>query len=210
MQKKSVTQLTQSYINENPSIKDCLKLGLINYSALARRIETALSLTQFDAILIACRRYRTRWGGGSVRQKEILSLLKQSKVIIKNKIAVCIVDKPNNFLQLYQLQQQIIKDQNSCNVIIGDEVVTLVIQEKYIHLVKTMFKGQIRKISEELAQVSLVFDKRIEMVSGVVAYVYGSLAEKGINILEEMSCWTELMIIIHRKDLSAVAELLSF
>jgi len=44
-----------AYIEGRPSIKDCLKKGLINYSSLTRQIIKDLGITEddFDATLIA-------------------------------------------------------------------------------------------------------------------------------------------------------------
>ena len=56
----NITKLTEHYISEHPSIKDALKKGLINYSKLTRQIAEDMDIElkkNFDAILIACRRY---------------------------------------------------------------------------------------------------------------------------------------------------------
>jgi len=59
----NITKLTEQYIAEHPSVKDCLKKGLINYSSLTRKLCKDLNLDlkkNFDAILIACRRYHRK------------------------------------------------------------------------------------------------------------------------------------------------------
>ena len=56
---KNTTEMTNEYINEHPHIKNCLKRGLINYSALARYIAKELDIekkSSKEAILIASRR----------------------------------------------------------------------------------------------------------------------------------------------------------
>ena len=57
------TELTEQYLAEHPSIKDCLKNGIINYSKLSRKIAKELNIekeTSIEAILIACRRYEMK------------------------------------------------------------------------------------------------------------------------------------------------------
>ena len=54
---KSIAVLTREYIKTHPSIADCLGDGLINYSALARKISKELAIKKEEAILIAARRY---------------------------------------------------------------------------------------------------------------------------------------------------------
>jgi len=34
----TTTEITEKYLTEHPSIKDCLKQGIINYSKLSRKI----------------------------------------------------------------------------------------------------------------------------------------------------------------------------
>ena len=59
----TTTELTEKYLSEHPSIKDCLKKGIINYSKLSRTIAKELNIekkTSIEAILIACRRYEAK------------------------------------------------------------------------------------------------------------------------------------------------------
>src|SRR3989338_835970 len=84
----SITKLAERYIMEHPSIKDCLKKGLVNYSSLSRQIASDLNLNprkNFDAILIACRRLKRKLKKGGDFEEIILKILKQSKIEIKNK-----------------------------------------------------------------------------------------------------------------------------
>ena len=53
----SVAKLTKKYIENHPSVNDCIKNNLINYSELARQICDKNKIDKFDAVLIACRRY---------------------------------------------------------------------------------------------------------------------------------------------------------
>jgi hypothetical protein len=69
----NITKLTESYIAEHPSVKDCLKKGFINYSSLTRQICKDLNLDakkNFDAVLIACRRYYRKISKETVLEKK--------------------------------------------------------------------------------------------------------------------------------------------
>ena len=50
---KSAAQLSRDYIDTHPSIKDAIKLGLINYSALTRKIMQDLGISNEEAVLVA-------------------------------------------------------------------------------------------------------------------------------------------------------------
>ena len=105
----NITKLTETYINSHPSVKDCVRKGLINYSALTRNIADDLGLDlkkNFDAILIACRRYFSKVNKEIAMEDKIIELLKKSKVEVKNKIIAVIVEK-NIYLDNLQPVQQI-------------------------------------------------------------------------------------------------------
>ncbi|MEK6916769.1 MAG: hypothetical protein AABW92_03415 [Nanoarchaeota archaeon] len=206
----NITKATEEYISSHPSIRDCVSKGLINYSALAREICDELKIDSFDAVLIAIRRYFLKINSNENQEKEILKLLKNVKVRVRNKILVTIMDKPRDMEKIYMFQKKIKKDKGDFNLIEGENSITLVTNSKYSKEIKEEFKHWIIKNSENLVQIAIIFDPQIETTPGIVNYVYGLLAENGINILEEMSCWTDLMIIIDEKDLAKTMKVLSF
>lgn len=206
----SMTKLASRYLSEHPSVKDCLRRGLINYSALAREICAHYDTDKFDAALIACRRLGSRVKGQESGEKRIASLIRRAKLRVRTKIMVVIVAKPREFERVYRLQAEIRKDGGDFNLIEGEEVLTIITNEEYAADLRFAFRTNIKKLSPDLVQIALMFDKDIETTSGVVAHIYGMLAEKGINVLEEMSCWTDLMLVIEEKDLTKAMKVLSF
>ena len=92
----TTTELTEKYLSEHPSIKDCLKHGIINYSKLSRKIAKELNIekeTSIEAILIACRRYEAKLKDEKILENKIIDILKRSELEIKNRIVVAIIDK---------------------------------------------------------------------------------------------------------------------
>ena len=143
-------------------------------------------------------------------EKDILRLLKNVKIRIRNRILVAIMDKPKDMERVYVFQKKVKREKGDFNLIEGEDTLTLVTNSKYVEEVKESFKSWLIKCSENLVQIAILFDPEIESTPGVVNHVYGLLAEKGINILEEMSCWTDLMIIVDEKDLAGAMDVLSF
>ena len=206
----SITKLSRQYISDHPSIKDCLRLGLINYSALARTICSTLQIEQFDAVVVAARRYYEQIQTQVTHERKIISLIKNAKLRAHNKIAVVVIEKLRDLERLYALQKKIKKERGDFNFIEGAEALVLVTSSDYLEELRTTFKGRIIKTSENLAQITMLFDQKIETTSGVVAYVYGLLASNGINVLEEMSCWTDIMLVVAERDAAKAMRVLSF
>jgi hypothetical protein len=201
--------LTQHFISEHPSIKDCLRRGLVNYSALARLICETLGTDRFDAVLMACRRQHAMIKDQMTQEKKVRALLKRAKIRLRNKMMVAIVEKPTDFERVYDLQKRIKRDRGDFHLIEGEEVLTLISNSDYVSDLKEAFRGKIKKVTEDLAQLTMVFDEKIETTPGVVSFIYGLLADNSINVWEEMSCWTDLMVIIEEKDAARAMHVLS-
>jgi len=205
----NITKLTEKYISDNPSIKDCVIKGIINYSALTREICDYHIIDKFDAVLIACRRYYWKIKKQDKHEKKIMDLVKNVKLRIRNKIIVAIIEKPRDMEKIYLFQKKVKKKKGDFNLIEGEDTITIITNKNYLDEIKELFKLKLIKINENLVQITMIFDEKIETTAGVVAYVYTLLAEKGINIYEEISCWTDLMVIIDEKDLVKAMDVLS-
>ena len=145
-----------------------------------------------------------------MHEKEIIDLIRTAKIRTRNKIIVAIIEKPRDMESVYALQKKIKRQKGDFNFIEGEEAITLITNSQYLDDINVAFKLRIIKITKNLVQVAMVFPQKIETTSGVVSYVYSLLADNGINILEEMSCWTDLMIVIEEKDLAKAVSVLSF
>jgi len=209
----NLTKTTEQYIQEHPSIKDCLRKGMINYSALTRKIaeERNLDLKKnFDAILIACRRYYSKIKKEAVLEDKILDLLKRTKLEVKNKIIVTVIEKDIYFNHLLELQKTIKNKAEVFHVIEGSSTITLITAQEFKDDIKKLFKNKIIKITENLAEVNLKSTEELENTPGVISYLTSLLSENGINIIETMSTWTDTLFVISEEDIAKVMVVLKF
>ena len=138
----TTTEQTEKYLAEHPSIKDCLKSGIINYSKLSRKISKELNIekkTSIEAILIACRRYETKIKNEKIFENEILKILKQSELEIKNKIIVCILDKKKYLDKIIEIEKKAQKRTDIFYAIEGSKVFTIITTEKYLEDLEALF-----------------------------------------------------------------------
>ena len=209
----NITKLTESYIAEHPFVKDCLKKGLINYSSLTRQICQDLSLDakkNFDAILIACRRFYNKIKKEPTVEKRILEILKKSKIEVKNKINSIVLEKDIVFSNLLDIEKEAKKSLETFHVVEGATAITIITSDEFAVKVKQAFRNKIVRENKNLVEVILKSPKEIETTSGVISYLYSLLGENGINVYETLSCWTETIFLIEEKGLSRVMELLRF
>ena len=66
------------------------------------------------------------------------------------------------------------------------------------------------KVWPELALVIIASPEEIEETPGVFSYVASLLSDRGINVLEAMSCWSETLFVVSEKDIAKVLEALRF
>jgi len=207
------SELTENYLSNHPSIKDCLREGLINYSKLSRKIARDLDIekkTSIDAILIACRRYEEKIKDSKIREEKILEILRQSELEIKNKIIVAIIKKEINPEEFFKFEKRIKKQGDLFYLIEGTKTYTLISSEKYLEGIKDGFSNKIVKISKDQVMIIMKNPKGIEETTGFTAYLYSRFGEYGVNILETMSCWTDTIFVISENDISKAIKFLKF
>lgn len=209
----TTTEITEKYLSEHPSIKDCLRAGIINYSKLSRKISKELNIekkTSMEAILIASRRYAEKIKKEKVREEKIIEILKQSELEIKNKILVAIIQK--NFPSEYfiELEKNIKKNGDIIYVIEGTKTYTIITSEKYSKDIEDKFSNKIIKNTKNQAMIIMKNPKGVEETTGFTAYLYSRFGEHGVNILETMSCWTDTILVISEDDIATVMKFLKF
>jgi len=209
----TTAELTEKYIANHPSIKDCLKQGLINYSRLSRKIAKELNIekkTSIEAILIAARRYEEKIKKEKIREEKIIQILKNSELEIKNKIVVVILKKNITPEELINLERNIKKQDDLVYVIEGTKTYTIITSEKYLKNIKNKFSRKIIKISREQAMIIMKNPEGVEETTGFTAYLYSRFGDHGVNILETMSCWTDTIFVISENDISIALKFLKF
>ena len=209
----TTAELTEKYLSEHPSIKDCLREGIINYSKLSRKIAKELNIekkTSLEAILIAARRYSEKLKTEKVREEKIIELLKESELEIKNKIVVTIIKKGFEPETMIDIEKKIKKQDDVIYSIEGTKTYTLITSEKYLIDIEREFANKIIKISKEQAMIIMKNPIGIEETTGFTAYLYSRFGEYGVNILETMSCWTDTIFVVSESDIATVMKFLNF
>jgi len=208
---ESTSKLTEQYIEQRRTIKDCLRDGLINYSSLARQIAKDLKLEKkasMEAILIAARRYAMKLKKQVNREKQIMKLIEDGEIEIKNRIIVAVLDRYTYKAKLREMQKKVESVADVFHTVEGSKTTTIVTHEKYLADIKSIFKSNVLKVNKDLVEIVIKSPPEIESVPGVVSHIAYLFAEHDVNIVELTSCWTDTMIVISKKDLQKAMEFL--
>ena len=206
----NITQLTRHYVNSHPSVQDCLKQGIINYSAASRTIANELGIAKSTAaILIALRRYREILKD-ETNEKKILAILRDSELEVRNKIAVVVIDKYIFSKSLLELQALAKKEGAPFHAVEGIRATTIITAEQYVSKIKQLFRASILLVSQDAVLITMKSTPEIERTPGVTAFVLSRLAQGNVNVLETLSCWTDTLFVIAESDLATAMQLLNF
>ena len=208
----SVFKEVERYVLQYPSVKDCLKEGLVNYSALSRTIISDLKLSRkdFDAVLVSCRRLQRRLRGEPSSEKKVRDILSAAKIDIKTGISVFILERDVYIDDLTELEKRIRKKSEVFHLLEGVNTLTLITRQEFAEEIKELFKNKIIRKNEGLVELMIRTSKEIEKTYGVLSYLYSLLAENKINVFETFSTWTDTVILIDEANLENAVKLFKF
>lgn len=204
-----VAQVVRDYVDTHPSVKDCLKDDLVNLSALARQIMKERGITQMEATLVACRRYKD----ASPRHSErtIRQTLAKSKVEVSSKVAIVTL---RNDWQIYgRLQgflRKALSEGHVPKLIQGSKAITLITDENTAESVEEEIgKTNLLAFEKGLVEISVTSPESIRTTPGIMAFLYSSMASNGINIVETMSTYTDTIFIVEPENMMRSFEVLT-
>lgn len=193
---EKISNLVWLYVKGRPSLREGLRYGLINHSALARMIcgELGMPKERFDAVKVALIRLSRKLAEkGDSGGEKVLEVLERSSISIQSKIAAVVSRR--------ELELKAISHAKS-----GGYNTYLV---EAAELGKVRGEKGITLISENLNLLTIKSPGEIEETPGVIAFILNALAHEGINVVEFISCYTDTILAIKERDTSRAYELLS-
>jgi sulfur transfer complex TusBCD TusB component (DsrH family) len=205
-----VAKDVRDYIAGHPSVADALKMDIVNYSALARKICKELGIRQEEAVLAACRRYPVEKLRG-YNEDAVRRMLQRSRVQTRTKVATITVVEGMDVLQrLGDVVEELLDENRECRLIqVSQGTVIIVDDDSVTRVTKKLRSEHIIGVTRGLVEIAVTSPETIEKTRGLLAFLSGALASRGINIVEEMSCYTDTIFILERKDMTGAMEVLA-
>ncbi|HWM51530.1 MAG TPA: hypothetical protein VNO76_09325 [Thermoplasmata archaeon] len=205
-----VARQVREYIGAHPSVSDALKMGIVNYSALARRISKELGIRRIEAVLAACRRYPVDKLRG-YSEDAVRRMLAKSRIQTRSKIATITVVEGVDVLQrLGDVVEELLDENRVCRLIqVSQGTVIIVDDDSVSRVTKKLRSEQIIGVTRGLVEIDVTSPETIEKTPGLLAFLAGALASRGINIVEEMSAYTDTIFLLERKDMTRAMEVLA-
>jgi aspartokinase len=187
----SIAQNVRSHLQNKPYLLEALEKGIVNLSELSRQIQEELKISNTSAVKAALRRFSEELQKHKQKREEkVLQVLKRSAIAVYDRKAVTITTK-------------------EINTKTGMKVDLL---DKYIYLLdKADMPPRINALvkHDNCTMIVMHSPEELEATPGVVAFLTTLLAEQNVNMIEFISCWTETIIVVEKKDSLKAYEVLS-
>ena len=203
--KKSTAQMTRDYIESRPALRNVMLQGLVNYSALARTMMDEMGGGNEDAIVVALRRYVMEAGGegkAALPDEAIMKILAESSLTMKTRVARITVR--NDWVIMSRLEpiiRRLLASRVLLQIILGTEGITIITEhEAYKEITNVLAGEPVLRTRNGLAEVAVRCPMKIEETPGIVAHLASLLAYHGVNVVEMVSCYTDVIFIVEEAD----------
>jgi len=208
----TAADITRRYIDDHPSIRDCLAWDIINFTALARRILEERGLRNEEAVTVACRRYQRQMQAAQTQDERILEVVRASRLEVRTRLAI--IAARNDWeavLRMDEAAGELLKDRRHLlQLIQGPGAMTVLLEDDLLSSVlPSLGKGFILSIYRGLAALTVRSPLSIVQTPGVLAYLANALARRGVNCLEIVSSHTDNTFVLNEKDLVNAFQVLS-
>ena len=120
----------------------------------------------------------------------MLILLKKSSIVVYDGNSIIITN-----------EQKDVKERVKVNL--EDSIVYLLDKTELPRITKDVLKK-----NENCTTIIIKSPEEIETTPGVVAFLTSLLSEQNVNVVEFISCWTETIMVVDRKDSLRAYEIL--
>ncbi len=187
----TVAQNVRNHLRNKPYLLEALEKGIVNLSELSRQIQKEIKTEDTSAIKAALRRYSEELQKHKQKREEkVLQLLKRSNITVYDRKSVIITSKEQT-------------SKTGMKVDLLGKFVYLLDRSEMPERVNALIKH------DNCTMIVIHSPEELEATPGVVAFLATLLAEQNVNIIEFISCWTETIMVVEKKDSLKTYEVLS-
>mgnify|MGYP000063288257 FL=1 len=205
---KTIPEVVEKIILEKPFLHEALAEGLVNVSALARKIQPEIQSylstpAGIPAISMAIKRMDF-----TINAKISLKMTRvvggMGDIIVRSDLSSFTYQNSSNLGKSRSELMKLIRDHNDvfCTISQGVFETNFVISEKIEDEFKGIFKNEQQlNVKENLASLTVKLPSENTELPGLYYFFFKNLTWKGINILEVISTTNEFTVIVDNKDI---------
>lgn len=202
----TTSHIVKKIVSEQAFVEEALGRGIISIASLAEemlpKIEKELGKKiRQAAVVMALRRYGDEI---SMQREKAKKFDYSGEILMKTNICDFTVVKSSSLMAKLKTIHNLVDFErgDTLNVILGNNEVSIIINEKYRERLMGFLSGE-KTLNKEFGLVSLTIvfkSERFTDTPGVIFNIVRKLAWENINIYEIVSTMTELTFILSKKD----------
>jgi hypothetical protein len=187
----SVAKKVRKALQERPSIAEGLKLGIVNYSALARLLADRLGISNTEAVVSAIKRFAESSVEGE-HDKRLRRVVSESSIELRPNIAVITLPPGSDWKKLASAL-------SVHHIVQGPSSTNLVVDERSISKADPSLVSGL-EIRHHLAAITIKRPVEATATPGVVVYFLASIASAGVNLEETLTCNADQVLLFKLND----------
>jgi hypothetical protein len=207
----NINSSTWKYIDNHIEIKKNLVEGLINTSALARKIGDEIGYTKNkDAIISAIRRYENNVVL-KANYEQIYSALKKANFKSKNKLVGIVLKRtPKNEQKSASLFEKLeLQRDSTLRSFEMTNFIKIIFDSEFLKEVKKIFNDvEILELSENISEISISFEENTGNIHGMFNIIANELTANDILIDDYMASYKEHIITMKAEYLKTAFDLI--
>lgn len=208
----TAAEISRRYIEEHPSIRDCLGYDIINFTSLGRKIRAETGLGNQEAVEVACRRYRRQMRAVHPLEQRVLEVVRASRIEVRTRVVILTVPNDWDLLgQLLEIGRSLLSDRRHLlQLLQGPGALTVLCEEDLADpMLAALGRRGTLGVHRRLSAITVRSPETIVETPGVLAYLSGALFRMGINSLELMSVYTDSTFVVREQDVLVAFRVLS-
>jgi hypothetical protein len=208
----TAAEVARRYIEDHPSVRDCLGYDIVNFTSLARRIREETGLANQEAVEVACRRYQRQMKSERPLETRVLEVVRGSRLEVRTRVAIVTARHDWSSLdQLLEAGRSLLQDRRHLlQVLQGPSALTILCEEDLVDAVLgAIGKRGVLGVHRQLSALTVRSPELIVETPGVLAFLAGTLFRAGINSLELLSVYTDSTFVVRERDVLHAFRVLS-
>lgn len=210
----TTADITRQYIDEHPSIREALLDDLVNYTALARKIQAERGLRNEEAVTVACRRYQRNLVTEDPARARVRAILSEARLQVHSRVALLRIRDDSEILEhLYEVGRKLVPSPTTrrmFQLFQGTRAITVLCDEDYLVGLRAEIPDRlILGVERGLASLVLRTLPEVAETPGVLAHLADALYRRGINTLETISVHDDSIFVFRDQDVIPAFQVLS-
>lgn len=208
----TAAEIARRYIEDHPSIRDCLGYDIINFTSLGRKIRAETGLANQEAVEVAARRYRRQMRTEQPLESRVLEVVKGSRIEVRTRVVIMTAPTDWDLLgNILEVGRSLLADRRHLMQLLqGPGALTILCEEDLADsILGALGRRGPLNVHRHLSAITVRSPESIVETPGVLAFLAGALFRAGINSLELMSVYTDSTFVVREQDVLHAFRVLS-